>query len=122
MLGIECKSVWVKYCCFFFNGAATTELYTLSLHDALQIWPKKAPEPGTVTAQVVKKGRAAEREGIRGMKVLLREDLHFLLHHAIFLEFLMQGLAGDPQTPGSLALISIGEFKGLQYGPLFHLL
>ena len=84
--------------------------------------PKKAPEPGTVTAQVVKKGRAAEREGIRGMKVLLREDLHFLLHHAIFLEFLMQGLAGDPQTPGSLALISIGEFKGLQYGPLFHLL
>src|SRR5436309_16067808 len=24
--------------CFFFNGTATTEIYTLSLHDALPIW------------------------------------------------------------------------------------
>ena len=24
--------------CFFFNDAATTEIYTLSLHDALPIW------------------------------------------------------------------------------------
>jgi len=83
--------------------------------------PKKALEPGIVTALALR-GRAAEREGIRGMKVLLRGDLPFLLHHAIFLEFLMQGLAGDPQASGSLALISAGEFKGLQYGPLFHLL
>src|SRR2546429_6589568 len=33
------------YCClrisffFFFNDTATTEIYTLSLHDALPIWP-----------------------------------------------------------------------------------
>lgn len=46
----------------------------------------------------------------------------FLLHHAIILEFLVQGLAGDPQSSGSLALISAGEFKCLQYGPLFNLL
>src|SRR5256885_16668413 len=25
---------------FFFNDTATTEIYTLSLHDALPIWPK----------------------------------------------------------------------------------
>src|SRR5947208_3092017 len=25
-------------CCFFFNVTATTEIYTLSLHDALPIW------------------------------------------------------------------------------------
>src|SRR3712207_8624789 len=25
-------------CCFFFNDTATTEIYTLSLHDALPIW------------------------------------------------------------------------------------
>src|SRR3712207_8247895 len=25
--------------CFFFNDTATTEVYTLSLHDALPIWP-----------------------------------------------------------------------------------
>ena len=26
--------------CFFFNDTATTEIYTLSLHDALPIWPR----------------------------------------------------------------------------------
>ena len=26
---------------FFFNDTATTEIYTLSLHDALPIWPVK---------------------------------------------------------------------------------
>src|SRR3712207_7901699 len=30
----------VVYCCvFFFNDTATTEIYTLSLHDALPIYP-----------------------------------------------------------------------------------
>ena len=29
--------------CFFFNDTATTEIYTLSLHDALPICRKKAP-------------------------------------------------------------------------------
>src|SRR6266513_3415302 len=28
--------------CFFFNDTATTEIYTLSLHDALPIWLGKA--------------------------------------------------------------------------------
>src|SRR2546430_10967625 len=27
---------------FFFNDTATTEIYTLSLHDALPIWPDRA--------------------------------------------------------------------------------
>src|SRR5687768_17770542 len=26
------------FCCFFFNSTASTEIYTLSLHDALPIW------------------------------------------------------------------------------------
>src|SRR5256885_11868522 len=30
-------------CFFFFNDTATTEIYTLSLHDALPIWPPTAP-------------------------------------------------------------------------------
>src|SRR2546421_12727797 len=29
---------------FFFNDTATTEIYTLSLHDALPIWPKTNPQ------------------------------------------------------------------------------
>src|SRR6266566_4935134 len=31
-------TVWV-FSIFFFNDTATTEIYTLSLHDALPIWP-----------------------------------------------------------------------------------
>src|SRR3712207_7209093 len=38
--------------CFFFNDTATTEIYTLSLHDALPIWPAVV-------------GAAGEREGER---------------------------------------------------------
>src|SRR3712207_9286238 len=30
-------SVWIFLCFFFFNDTATTEIYTLSLHDALPI-------------------------------------------------------------------------------------
>src|SRR5438105_7113723 len=30
--------------CFFFNDTATTEIYTLSLHDALPIWKVHAAE------------------------------------------------------------------------------
>src|SRR5688572_32589655 len=28
----------LSFCLFFFNDTATTEIYTLSLHDALPIW------------------------------------------------------------------------------------
>ena len=31
---------WVVFFFFFFNDTATTEIYTLSLHDALPIWPR----------------------------------------------------------------------------------
>src|SRR3712207_8677790 len=35
---------------FFFNDPATTEIYTLSLHDALPIWPpKRSPPPSPPT-------------------------------------------------------------------------
>src|SRR5438874_3636618 len=30
---------------FFFNDSATTEIYTLSLHDALPIWSRRTPAP-----------------------------------------------------------------------------
>src|SRR5438552_16544602 len=38
-----------KYFLFFFNDAAPTEIYTLSLHDALPIWGwrrRPGPRPG----------------------------------------------------------------------------
>src|SRR5580698_11567256 len=36
-------SIWF----FFFNDTATTEIYTLSLHDALPIWPARVSTPPT---------------------------------------------------------------------------
>src|SRR2546426_335007 len=35
-----------SYAVFFFNDPATTEIYTLSLHDALPISPRGSPGPG----------------------------------------------------------------------------
>ena len=43
---------------FFFNDTATTEIYTLSLHDALPIWS------GRHTAQA-QTGRSCEQEHFR---------------------------------------------------------
>src|SRR3712207_8060843 len=34
------------YCFFFFNDTATTEIYTLSLHDALPISRRRGPRTG----------------------------------------------------------------------------
>src|SRR5256885_7360023 len=38
---------------FFFNDTATTEIYTLSLHDALPISPRLEPEQGLVLASLL---------------------------------------------------------------------
>src|SRR5690349_24607270 len=41
------SSYYTRIPLFFFNDTATTEIYTLSLHDALPIWP---PRSTTATA------------------------------------------------------------------------
>src|SRR6266487_5727312 len=35
---------------FFFNDTATTEIYTLSLHDALPLWVRRDPDGTTIAA------------------------------------------------------------------------
>src|SRR3712207_7478438 len=47
-----------SYSVFFFNDTATTEIYTLSLHDALPIW-HRMPES---RAQFVQPGVQAEKQ------------------------------------------------------------
>src|SRR3712207_7353942 len=48
---------------FFFNDTATTEIYTLSLHDALPIFDDPAPPPPGVDDQIADVHRdAAERD------------------------------------------------------------
>src|SRR3712207_8543997 len=51
-------------CLFFFNDTATTEIYTLSLHDALPIW--RTMPPGRY--QPLRRWRGARRGGepVRG--------------------------------------------------------
>src|SRR5438270_13432431 len=39
---------------FFFNDTATTEIYTLSLHDALPIWKQKTLKLGYSYSKLVK--------------------------------------------------------------------
>src|SRR5687768_18150250 len=49
-----------SYSSFFFNDTATTEIYTLSLHDALPIYPRRAdgsPGPGASVAPVLPRRR-----------------------------------------------------------------
>src|SRR4028118_2445547 len=44
--------VWILICVFFFfNDTATTEIYTLSLHDALPIWAWATTSPSECPAQ-----------------------------------------------------------------------
>src|SRR5258708_8537502 len=39
---------------FFFNDTATTEIYTLSLHDALPIWPTGSGKTNTLYSSVAR--------------------------------------------------------------------
>src|ERR1039457_3363877 len=83
-------------CCFFFNDTATTEIYTLSLHDAFPICPltfdadafeetllsvdeKTIPIPGTEIGKALDEAyRAMDKNARRKMVVLVTdgEDLH----------------------------------------------
>src|SRR2546426_2874392 len=52
---------------FFFNDTATTEIYTLSLHDALPIlWSRRVPESSTKTCSSRAPGSARTRTPRRG--------------------------------------------------------
>src|SRR5258705_4850438 len=53
--------------CFFFNDTATTEIYTLSLHDALPIWAVAvAAAAAGLTMPPVSFERSTEETGGRG--------------------------------------------------------
>src|SRR6266516_7266280 len=47
------KGFFVRLLFFFFNDTATTEIYTLSLHDALPIYPAGPGRPVHVDLEVV---------------------------------------------------------------------
>src|SRR2546425_10841896 len=62
----SCVSLYqiLFYCCFFFfffNDTATTEIYTLSLHDALPIWIGKIDSNATH-----ERGQGLDVDDLRG--------------------------------------------------------
>src|SRR3712207_7668571 len=61
----------VKEYFFFFNDTATTEIYTLSLHDALPIYGRKTTVEAVSGADVVEKASTH----VRRMKALFDEVL-----------------------------------------------
>src|SRR2546426_2664331 len=51
------------FCFFFFNDTATTEIYTLSLHDALPIWTLPYPRSAPLRCERSVRRRPSERHG-----------------------------------------------------------
>src|SRR5690242_21961237 len=55
--------LYLLFFCFFFNDTATTEIYTLSLHDALPIYPLVAPGVGPFAGGRLPRARVAVVHG-----------------------------------------------------------
>src|SRR5437868_15029190 len=59
---------------FFFNGTATTEIYTLSLHDALPIYPQQPQVVGVDGALVAQQGRKLGHRDL--LRAAVRSEEH----------------------------------------------
>src|SRR5436309_12570282 len=67
---------------FFFNHTATTEIYTLSLHDALPILVRKSPLTRTIIVQDVTKPKLALQHQDR--KSTRLNSSHVKISYAVF--------------------------------------
>src|SRR5260370_8279220 len=63
---------------FFFNDTATTEIYTLSLHDALPIWVRHRMRPDPFSSALSRRSEASLRigRGARGNECQARSEEH----------------------------------------------
>src|SRR2546430_16050463 len=78
-----------SFCCFFFfNDPAPTEIYPLSLHDALPISPAHAarqgrvPDPARASARSIRRRRAARHTTDR--KSTRLNSSHSQISYAVF--------------------------------------
>src|SRR2546421_12481912 len=72
---------------FFFNDTATTEIYTLSLHDALPIFSHSGSLPcsGAITTPRLAVRRASPRSGeVRDRKSTRLNSSHDQISYAVF--------------------------------------
>src|SRR2546430_17537966 len=62
---------------FFFNDTATTEIYTLSLHDALPICPSRTADTAKVVELAFTSEHGREARGVtNGIIPLMRSEEH----------------------------------------------
>src|SRR5260370_37766418 len=61
---------------FFFNDTATTEIYTLSLHDALPIWLHCHRHDGGAARRAEERPQIADRHGRSGPAQRHRSEEH----------------------------------------------
>src|SRR5947207_6836795 len=69
---------------FFFNDTATTEIYTLSLHDALPIWGKSRSSVRTGRSGAFNMSSRAEAEGSQDRKSTRLNSSHTVISYAVF--------------------------------------
>src|SRR6185503_20290846 len=69
----------VFFIIFFFDDTATTEIYTLSLHDALPIWTRRSRWPSCARPT-----RAAWRSGRSDRKSTRLNSSHGYISYAVF--------------------------------------
>src|SRR5258708_21972560 len=85
----DCPRTLVPRACripffFFFNDTATTEIYTLSLHDALPIWSEaRGPPPRRYLGAAWHVGRGL-RPGIGDRKSTRLNSSHQIISYAVF--------------------------------------
>src|SRR5688572_33410022 len=71
---------------FFFNDTATTEIYTLSLHDALPIssnTPMRSPDSSTAKTPI-RRSRPSRRSGNSDRKSTRLNSSHSQISYAVF--------------------------------------
>src|SRR2546426_8678461 len=78
---------------FFFNDTATTEIYTLSLHDALPIYGA-APAPDVLAERASGNGVCARVQEVPGHQLLGIRPRHVALQRSLSL---LHSLSGDDQ-------------------------
>src|SRR2546426_5089682 len=69
---------------FFFNDTATTEIYTLSLHDALPIWATESTLPGYFAANNFFNADPAAPQYDPDRKSTRLNSSHLVISYAVF--------------------------------------
>src|SRR2546426_12780027 len=74
-----CRSLYILF--FFFNDTATTEIYTLSLHDALPICSRN---PGAVETTPSTRGSLGDSDRTIDRKSTRLNSSHLVISYAVF--------------------------------------